>query len=171
MQTLWTTPNDYPATSTVAASPIRVTSDAHPPTRRRYLVSTTPPNGQGWDSAPPPPAYGAGPQPLRPDEEKMWAILAHVLPLIGLGFIAPLVIWLVFRGRGPYLENQAKESLNFQITVLIAVVVGSILTIVLVGFVILAVVGIGALVLEIMAAVAASRFEWYRYPLTLRLVK
>ncbi|ASR56794.1 DUF4870 domain-containing protein [Cellulomonas sp. PSBB021] len=101
----------------------------------------------------------------------MWAILAHVLPLIGLGFIAPLVIWLVFRGRGPYLENQAKESLNFQITVLIAVVVGSILTIVLVGFVILAVVGIGALVLEIMAAVAASRFEWYRYPLTLRLVK
>jgi len=42
---------------------------------------------------------------------------------------------------------------------------------VLVGFVILAVVGIGALVLEIMAAVAASRFEWYRYPLTLRLVK
>ena len=135
-------------------------------------MSTTPPSGgQGWDAAPPPPAYGAGPQPLRPDEEKTWAILAHVLPLIGLGFIAPLVIWLIFRGRGPYLEHQAKESLNFQLTLLIVIIIGYILTLVLIGIVVLVIAGIGALVLEIMAAVAASRFEWYRYPLTIRFIK
>lgn len=134
-------------------------------------MSTTPPGGPGWGAAPPPPAYGVGPQPLRPDEEKTWAILAHVLPLIGLGFIAPLVIWLVFRGRGPYLEHQAKESLNFQITLLIVVVVGYILTLVLIGILVLIAAVIGALVLEIMAAVAASRFEWYRYPVSIRFIK
>ncbi|GAA3807519.1 DUF4870 domain-containing protein [Cellulomonas soli] len=118
----------------------------------------------------PPPAYVPTAPPLRPDEERTWAVLAHVLPLLGLGFVAPLVIWLVFRGRGPYLEDQAKESLNFQITLLIAYAVGGVLTIILVGFVILAAAAILQLVLGIVAAVAVGRYEWYRYPLTLRLV-
>ncbi|GEL96192.1 hypothetical protein CCO02nite_28500 [Cellulomonas composti] len=81
------------------------------------------------------------------------------------------MIWLVFKGRGQYLEDQSKESLNFQLTLLIAYVVGSILTIVLIGFLILIVAGIAALVLQIVAAVASSRFEWYRYPVSIRFVK
>lgn len=86
-------------------------------------------------------------------------------------FLAPLVIWLVFKGRGAYLEHQAKESLNFQLTLLIVYIVGSILLLVVVGIVILIAAGIGALVLQIMAAVAASKFEWYRYPVSIRFIK
>ncbi|WP_029288970.1 DUF4870 domain-containing protein [Cellulomonas sp. HZM] len=116
--------------------------------------------------APVPPA-----QPLRPDDERTWAILGHLLPLVGLGFLAPLVIWLVFRGRGPYLEDQAKESLNFQLTLLIAYVVGAILVIVIVGIFVLIAAAIAQVVFSILAAVACSRYEWYRYPLSIRFVK
>ncbi|MBT0994739.1 DUF4870 domain-containing protein [Cellulomonas sp. DKR-3] len=136
-------------------------------------MSTPPPPGdQPWNAAPPPgPGYGApAAPPLRPDEEKTWAILAHLLPFVA-GFLAPLVIWLVFRGRGPYLEHQAKESLNFQLTLLIAYVVGSILLIIVVGAVILIAAAILQIVLQIMAAIAASRFEWYRYPVSIRFIK
>lgn len=118
---------------------------------------------------PPHPAYG--PPPLRPDEERTWAVLAHLGGLF-FSFVAPLVIWLVFRGRGPYLEDQAKEALNFQITVVIAYVAAGILALVTLGFgsPVLAVVGIGQLVFQILAAVAAGRYEWYRYPVTIRFV-
>ncbi|MDM7831555.1 DUF4870 domain-containing protein [Cellulomonas edaphi] len=118
------------------------------------------------------PAWGAPVgQPLRPDDERTWAIVAHLLPLIGVGFLAPLVIWLVFRGRGPYLEDQAKESLNFQLTLLIGAIVGAILLIVVVGILVLIAVGIASLVFAILAAVACSRYEWYRYPVSIRFVK
>ncbi|WP_307859557.1 DUF4870 domain-containing protein [Cellulomonas sp. zg-ZUI22] len=99
-------------------------------------------------------------------------MLVHLLPLLGLGFLAPLVVWLVFQGCGPFLEHHAKESLNFQLTVLIAVVAGALLSLVLFGVpaLVLLVASVLWVVLEILAAVAASRWEWYRYPLTLRLV-
>ncbi|MCM0641410.1 DUF4870 domain-containing protein [Cellulomonas wangsupingiae] len=122
---------------------------------------------------PPPPVWDApAPAPLRPEDERTWAVLAHVIPLLGPGFLAPLVIWLVFRGRGPFLEHHAKESLNFQLTALIAMVVGSLLTVVTFGAAspVLFGIGIAWLVICILAAVAASRWEWYRYPATLRLV-
>ncbi len=123
---------------------------------------------------PPPPGWGPPPPPapLRPDDERTWAILAHALPLVGLGFVAPLVVWLVFRGRGPFLEHHAKESLNFQLTALVAVVVAAILTLVTFGTLALVYVAVLVvwLVMCILAAVAASRWEWYRYPLSLRLV-
>jgi len=126
---------------------------------------TTPPPPPAWSAAPPPP-------PLRPDEERTWAILCHVLPLLGPGFVVPLVVWLVFRGRGPFLEHHAKESLNFQLTLLIALAAGGVLTAVTFGLTspVLVAIGIAWVVLAILAAVATSRWEWYRYPATLRLV-
>lgn len=119
----------------------------------------------------PPPYPPAGPQPLRPDEERTWAIVAHLGGLVAW-FLAPLVIWLVFRGRGPYLENQAKESLNFQLTLLIAYVAAGVIALVTLGFgtPLLLLVAVGQLVLQILAAVAASRYEWYRYPVNIRFV-
>ncbi len=121
----------------------------------------------------PTPTWGSpSAPPLRPEDERTWAVLVHLLPLLGVGLLAPLVVWLVFRGRGPFLEHHAKESLNFQLTVLIAVVVGTLLSLVMFGIpaLVLVVAGVAWVVLEILAAVAASRWEWYRYPLTLRLV-
>ncbi len=116
-----------------------------------------------------PPHYG--PVPLRPDEERTWAILAHLGGIV-LGFIAPLVVWLVFKGRGPYLENQAKEALNFQITLAIAYVVSIVIAMVTLGLgsPLVAVVSIAGFVFMILAAVAANRYQWYRYPVCIRLV-
>lgn len=120
-----------------------------------------------------PPAWAGPPAPpLRPDEERTWAVLAHVLPLLGPGFLVPLVVWLVFRGRGQFLEHHAREALNFQITALVAVVVSAVLTAVTFGLTTPLLVGVLAAwtVLCILAAVAAGRWEWYRYPATLRFV-
>jgi len=128
------------------------------------------PYGAPAAGVPPQPVWG-GPVPLRPDEERTWAVLAHALPLVGLGFLAPLVIWLCFRGRGPYLEDQAKEALNFQLTLLIGVVVGVVTLIIVVGIFVLIAVSIASLVFGIIAAIAASRYEWYRYPFNIRFVR
>ncbi|MDC7121048.1 DUF4870 domain-containing protein [Cellulomonas fimi] len=117
-----------------------------------------------------PAGYAQPAAPLRPDDEKTWAIVAHLLPLVGVGFIAPLVIWLVFRGRGPFLEHHAKESLNFQLTLLIAYVVGGILSVIGIGVLIILAVWVVQLVFGILAAVATSRWEWYRYPVNIRMV-
>jgi len=117
--------------------------------------------------------YGAQPQqPLRPDEEKTWSLLAHLGGII-FSFLAPLVIWLVFKGRGPFLDDQAKEALNFQIAVTIAYVASWILTAVTFGVLsfLPLVVWVASLVFAILAAVAVNKGQWYRYPVTLRLVK
>ncbi|MBO3083994.1 DUF4870 domain-containing protein [Cellulomonas fengjieae] len=116
------------------------------------------------------PVYG--PPPLRPDEERNWAMLAHLLALLG-GWVAPLVILLAFRGRGRYVEDQAKESLNFQLTLLLAVVAVVAVTLATFGLaalVLVPVLGLVQLVFPILGGVAASRFEWYRYPVSLRMV-
>ena len=124
-------------------------------------------------SMPPPTPYGADsgqPGPLNPNDEKTWALGTHLLCLVA-SFIAPLVVWLVFKGRGPFLEHHAKEALNFQITVLIAALVSSLLIFLLVGLVLLPLVGLWALIMPIIAAVKASSGEWYRYPLTVRFIR
>jgi len=108
--------------------------------------------------------------PMRPDEEKMWAIGAHIGPLL-LGFVAPLVVWLVFKDRSAFLNRHGKEALNFQISYFIYFVVATFSLILLIGFLLLPVVGIAWLVFMIIAAVKASNFEDYRYPLTIRLIK
>src|SRR5450830_1767603 len=135
---------------------------------------------------PPPPApqYGAGPQygaaapqyvagppaPMSDSDQRLWATLAHIGPII-IGFVAPLVIWLVYRERGQYVADQAKEALNFQITLTIAATVSAILMVALIGFVLLPIVAIGGLVLMIMAAIAANKGQAYRYPLNIRFIK
>jgi uncharacterized protein len=127
---------------------------------------------------PPPPDQPSASRPLSQSDERTWAIFAHIGPLIlmalsigTLGFLAPLVIWLVLRDRSAFVADQAKEALNFQITLLIVVVIGWVLTIVLVGWLVLAAAWIAGLVLAIIAAITVNRYELYRYPLTLRLVK
>ncbi len=122
-------------------------------------------------AAAPPPAYAGAQPPLSDADQRMWAMLSHIGPII-LGFIAPLVIWLVFKERGRFVEEQAKESLNFQITLLIAGAVVWIITIVTFGIGgLLFLAFIAALVFMIMAAIAANKGQAYRYPVNIRLVK
>jgi uncharacterized Tic20 family protein len=127
--------------------------------------------GQGPTPGGYPPAYGPG-APLSPSDQRLWSVLGHLGPLVAW-FLAPLVIWLVFRGRGAFLEDHAKESLNFQITVAIAGLALGVVSVITLGIGALLYFpfGVAVLVFMIMAAVKASQGEAYRYPLTLRLVK
>ena len=121
-------------------------------------------------------------------EERQWAMFAHLSALLGamltagwagsIGcFIGPLVIWLVKKDTMPFVDDQAKEALNFNITVAIIFFVLFVLTLVTLGIGIfltlplMVIVGIAWLVFTIIAAVKANQGERYRYPMTLRLVK
>lgn len=99
----------------------------------------------------------------------MWAIGAHLGGLL-LGFIAPLIVWLVYRERSAFLDRTAKEALNFQLTILIGYLISFVLACFLIGFVLFFVVWIVGIVFMIMAAIAVSKFEDYRYPVNIRFI-
>ncbi|HEX4153553.1 MAG TPA: DUF4870 domain-containing protein [Steroidobacteraceae bacterium] len=121
-------------------------------------------------------------------EERRWAMAAHLCGLLwlaggpGLIFIpfgslalftmlGPLIIWRSKGATMPFVADQAKESLNFQITVFLLGLLFALLILVLVGFVLLWILGLTNLVLVIIAAVKVSDGVPYRYPFCLRLVK
>jgi uncharacterized Tic20 family protein len=109
-------------------------------------------------------------------DERMMAMLCHIGALAGyvVGFgqiIVPLVIWLIKKDTMPFVNDQGKESLNFQITMFIAFVVAWMLCFVLIGLLILPVLGIAALVLGIVAGVKANDGVAYRYPFCIRFIK
>ena len=118
------------------------------------------------------------PTVLRP-EEKNWGMLAHLLTLlgyvVGLGhWIPPLVIYLTKKDESPFVAGEVRESLNFPITVLLAVILSLpvMCLVITIPFLILfwIALGIAQLVLPILAAVKAADGIPYRYPLTLRLI-
>ncbi len=122
------------------------------------------PMSMGSDVPPPPPQpYRPGPPPMRPDDEKLWAIGAHLGPLV-LGVIAPLVVWLVFRERSAFLDRTAKEALNMQLSYLIYFLVAGFSIILLIGLVLLPVVGIAWLVLMILATVKVGQLRGVPLP-------
>jgi uncharacterized Tic20 family protein len=97
------------------------------------------------------------------------AMLCHLLAIF-TGFIGPLVIYLTTGKEDPFVRHHAAEALNFQITVFIATMVCLVLACVVIGFFLLPVVAIGALVFEIQGSLAANRGEWWRYPINIRMV-
>ncbi|AJM77500.1 DUF4870 domain-containing protein [Rathayibacter toxicus] len=113
-----------------------------------------------------PPPYETQAPPLNPADEKTWAVVTHVLGIF-FSFLPSLIVFLVFKGRGPFLEAHAKTALNFQLTTLIAYAAGTILAFVLIGFVVFIVVPILVLIFSIIAAVKASAGEYYKYPLSI----
>jgi uncharacterized Tic20 family protein len=106
--------------------------------------------------------------------ERNWAVAAHVsgfvAAYVALGFLGPLVVMLTGGSRSAYVRRHAVEALNFNISVLLWLAVSGLLTVVLIGFPMLLGVGILYVVASIRGAMAASRGEEYRYPLTVRLV-
>lgn len=105
-------------------------------------------------------------------DERTLGILSHILTIFfGIGILVPLVIWLIKKDESQFVEANAKESLNFQLTVIIAALIGGILTVVVIGYLLLSVVGVLDAVLVIVASVKASENKIYRYPVNLRLIK
>jgi uncharacterized Tic20 family protein len=109
-------------------------------------------------------------------EASNWGMLAHLSALVGLvipfgNIIGPLVIWLTKGKENAFVEGEAREAINFQITMTIGFVVCWLLAFILIGFFLVMILGIVDLVLVIIATINASKGEAYRYPFTLRLVK
>jgi uncharacterized protein len=123
-----------------------------------------------------PPAGGPpGQPPLSADQERLWAMLAHLLSFvaayIALGFLAPLIVLLVFGPRSAFVRANAVESLNFNLSWLLYAVVGAILIFLVIGIFILIALGIAYVVLIIIASIRANNGQLYRYPLTIRFVR
>lgn len=122
-----------------------------------------------------PPPFGAAPygaaqpNPMSPADEKLWATLINVGGLF-FNFLPALIGYLVLKDRGPFVRAHTATALNFQLTLLIAYVVGGILSIVIIGFFIIFAAYILNIVLCIVAAVKANRGEWYQYPMAIRFV-
>ena len=104
-------------------------------------------------------------------------MLCHLLAFCGLvmpfggNILGPLVLWLVKKEGMPFVDDQGKESLNFQISVVIYGVGAALLSFIGIGIVLGAALGVFWLVMVIIATVAANKGERYRYPLTIRLLK
>lgn len=108
-------------------------------------------------------------------EERQWALIAHLSALAGFvipfgNLIGPLIVWQIKKDTMPFVADQAKEALNFQITVSIAMLVSIMLFVVLIGMLLLPLLVLAALVLTLVAAVKANNGEMYRYPFTWRLI-
>lgn len=100
-------------------------------------------------------------------DEKTLALLSHILTLVA-PILAPLIIYLVKKDESKFVAYHAKESLNFQITIMIVFIV---LLISVIGIFLLWFLGIAAFVLVIIATIKASEGKLYRYPFTLRIIK
>ena len=109
-------------------------------------------------------------------EARQWAMFCHFSAFLGMWFpfgslIGPLILWQMKRESDPFIDDQGKEALNFQITVAIASAICYVLMFILIGFALLGLVLIGAVVLVVIAGVKATDGVTYRYPFTWRPLK
>jgi len=103
-------------------------------------------------------------------DDKTMALLAH-LGGIFFGFIPSLVIWLIKKDGSPFVADQAKEALNFQITMVFGFILSFILIFIVIGIFLIWALAITNLVLCIVAGIKANSGEEYRYPFAIRLIK
>ncbi len=109
-------------------------------------------------------------------DERTWGMLAHLSALVGYliipfgNIIAPLVIWLMKKDESQFIGDQAKESLNFQISLMIYAVVAGVLVLVIIGIFLLIALYILGIVLTLVGTIKANNGVTYRYPFTIRLI-
>ena len=127
-----------------------------------------------------PPQQGAPytPQPLSPTEERNLGLIAHLVPAVllplsagTLGVLGSLVIYLMYKDRGPFVRQHAANSLNVQIITAILLLASTVLMIVFIGFLTYGLVIVVATVIHVIGAVKANNGEWWTPPLTPQLVK
>ncbi len=109
-------------------------------------------------------------------QERTWGLIVHLSALAGFvvpfgHIIGPLVIWLIKKDESPFVDDQGKESINFQISMTLYAIVAAVLVLVVVGIFLLIGIGILDIVLVIVAAVKANAGEKFRYPLTIRFIR
>jgi uncharacterized protein len=123
------------------------------------------------------PATSTAPGTSPTQDERTWGMIAHLSAFavfifpVGGNIIAPLIIWLTRRDTSAFVEQEAKEALNFNITVSLGWIVCGVLTFALIGIPLGLVLFLGWLVMTIVAAVKATEGVGYRYPISVRFVK
>lgn len=120
------------------------------------------------------PGSYTGPTPS-PDE-RTWGLFAHLSALAGFfiplgNIVGPLIVWLIKKDQMPFVNDQGKESLNFQILVSVLLLISIALWCVVVGFFITPIIAIGAIIFEIVAAIQAQKGIAYRYPINIRFIR
>lgn len=114
--------------------------------------------------------------PSASQSDRNYAMVLHLTPVLalptaGLTFlILPLVLWLIRKDDSPFINDHGKETVNFQISLLIYFLVSGALFVVLIGIPLMVLVSIFAIVASILASIAAHRGEFYRYPACIRLI-
>ena len=123
-------------------------------------------------------AEGSSPPGGVSADEKQWGLFAHLSALAsslvtGVGLLGPLVVWLIKKEESPFVDDQGKEALNFQINLLIHVIVLVVISLATCGFgALLFIPWVPyALAMPIIGGVRAHKGERYRYPLTWRIIK
>jgi uncharacterized Tic20 family protein len=113
-----------------------------------------------------------------PDKDvRNWAMGCHLIALVGLagngiGFLlGPLILWLIKREDHPFIDEQGKEAVNFQITMCIAFFVAALMIFVVIGIVLLPILALLDVILTIVATIKAANGEHYRYPFAIRFIK
>lgn len=116
--------------------------------------------------------------PLGPEQERTWATATHavagaamILSAGTLGFVAALVVYLIYKDKGLFIRQHAADAVNIQLNSLLWAIVGIILALVLIGFAILFVIPFVATVLHVIGAIKAYNGEQHWSPLTIRFVK
>jgi uncharacterized Tic20 family protein len=109
-------------------------------------------------------------------DERTWSMLCHISTFCGLiipfgNILVPLIIWLIKKEELPFVEDQGKEVLNFQISMIIYLICSAFLCIILIGIPILIGLFIFDFIITIIAAISANDGKSYRYPINLRLIK
>jgi len=140
------------------------------------------PSAQNDPPQPPPPsqpgpAYGQqtpapgqpGLAPVSPSDARMWSLLAHIGGIF-FSFVAPLIVYVIYKDRDPFVRRHAVQALNFQIIIAIIYFVSVPLSIVGIGILTGFAAWVCTLVFGIMAAMAANKGEEYTYPLIPKMV-
>ncbi len=126
------------------------------------------------------PSYGYAPQSpaITPDQERTWGTISHVVPLVAmvlsagtLGFVGSLIIYLIYKDKGPFVRAHAANSLNIQIITGIFLIISIPLMLVLIGFVTYAIALVIAFVLHLIGAIKAYNGDWWKPPMTPRFVR
>jgi len=102
-------------------------------------------------------------------DQNQLAMVAHLLGIV-VSFVGPLIIWMTAKDK-PFVYEQSREALNFQITILIGWVASGILSFIGIGIILYPIIGILNLIFCIIAGMAANKGEHYKYPFAIRLVK
>jgi len=109
-------------------------------------------------------------------DERTWGMLCHLsafsayfIPFAGI--LAPLIIWLIKKDEMPFVDDQGKESLNYQLTLFVAVVISIMLCVIFIGFLMLAFLAVYNIIILIVASIKANDGIYFRYPHTIRFLK